>query len=330
MNLPVSTPLGVPSTDSMPTPSTRQWDVVAMGEAMVEYNQHDATQPRHFLQGFGGDTSNFLVAAARQGSRVAYLSTLGNDGHAALLRQMWSEEGIDHRAVATHPHAPTGVYFVRHTEAGHQFEFLRKGSAASLMHPGEADLSVLSATRAFHFSAISLAISASACDAALTAAQHAREHGALVSFDTNLRKSLWPLARARAMCREAMSLCDICLPSWDDITELTGLSEPEAILDHCLSLGAKVVALKMGAQGAWVAQPGSRLRVPAFKVNAVDATGAGDTFGGAFVSQWLRRPDPWEAGRYAAAAAALSTQGYGAVHPIPHRAAVERLVQAAS
>ncbi|WP_396435052.1 sugar kinase [Limnohabitans sp.] len=299
-----------------------------MGEALVEYNQNERTQQRHFLQGFGGDTSNFLVAAARQGSRVAYLSALGSDGHANLLRQMWTDEGVCHEAVATHPQAPTGVYFVRHTHAGHQFDFLRGGSAASLMRPGALDCSLLSATRAFHFSGISMAISATACDAVLLAAQQAREHGALVSFDTNLRKSLWPLARARAMSREAMALCDICLPSWDDITELTGLSEPQAILDHCLGLGAKVVALKMGAQGAWVAQPGARLYIPAFKVDAVDATGAGDTFGGVFVSQWLRQPDLREAGRYACAAAALSTQGYGAIHPIPHRQQVQHLLQA--
>jgi 2-dehydro-3-deoxygluconokinase len=330
MSLPVAKPLDAAPTVPSPHSPNRTCDIVAMGEAMVEYNQNDPAQPRHFLQGFGGDTSNFLVAAARQGSRVAYVSALGDDGHAAQLRQLWTAEGIDHSAVATHPQAPTGVYFVRHTDAGHQFDFLRSGSAASLLRPGALDLSVLATTRAFHFSGISLAVSASACDAVLEAAQQARAHGALVSFDTNLRKSLWPVARARALSREAMGLCDICLPSWDDITELTGLSEPQAILDHCLSLGAKVVALKMGAQGVWIAQQGTRLHVPAFKVNAVDATGAGDAFGGAFVSQWLRHPDLLHAGRYAAAAAALSTQGYGAVHPIPNRAAVERLLSSNS
>ena len=111
--------------------------------------------------------------------------------------------------------------------------------------------------------------------------------------------------------------CDICLPSYDDIVAITGLSDPDALVDHCLRLGAKVVALKLGEQGALVADAQQRHRIAPHPCRPVDATGAGDTFGGAFVHRFLQGDSLAQAGRYAAVAAALSTQGYGAVAPIP-------------
>ena len=102
------------------------------------------------------------------------------------------------------------------------------------------------------------------------------------------------------------------------------LKEPERIVDHCLRLGAKTVALKLGAQGALVADAGQSHRIPAHPCTPVDATGAGDTFGGAFVARRVAGDDLLAAGRYAVVAAALSTEGYGAVDPIPHREVVRR------
>ena len=103
---------------------------------------------------------------------------------------------------------------------------------------------------------------------------------------------------------------------------LTGLAEPDAIVDHCLGLGAKIVALKLGAEGALVADATQRFRIAPHPCQAVDATGAGDTFGGAFVARLLAGDAIESAGRYAGAAAALSTEGFGAVEPIPMAARV--------
>ena len=122
---------------------------------------------------------------------------------------------------------------------------------------------------------------------------------------------------------EAMKRADIALPSLDDSIILTGLHEPDAIVDFYLRLGPSIVALKMGADGALVATAQERRRLPGHTVEAVDATGAGDTFDGAFLTRLLAGDSPFDAARYANAAAALSTTGYGAVAPIPTRRAVE-------
>ncbi|WP_310730160.1 sugar kinase, partial [Burkholderia pseudomultivorans] len=210
---------------------------------------------------------------------------------------------------------------------GHQFDYLRAGSAASRYAAADLPLDALAAAKAVHLSGISLAISTSACDAAFAAIDHARSRGAKVSFDTNLRLKLWPLPRARAVMREALRQTDICLPSWDDVTALTGADDRDAIVDAMLEHGPQVVALKLGKEGAYVATPHERRVVPGFAVEAVDATGAGDCFGGAFVARIVAGDDPFAAARYANAAAALSTTGYGAVAPIPRSDAVARLMQ---
>lgn len=301
-------------------------EILALGEAMIEFNQSQPGRPE-FLQGFGGDTSNFCIAAARQGASTGFVSAIGDDPFGRLLAGMWQAERVDTTYVRIDRTAPTGVYFVTHGADGHQFDYLRAGSAASRYAAADLPLDALAAAKAVHLSGISLAISTSACDAAFAAIDHARRHGAKVSFDTNLRLKLWPLPRARAVMREALRQTDICLPSWDDVTALTGANDRDAIVDAMLEHGPQVVALKLGKEGAYVATPNERRVVPGFTVEAVDATGAGDCFGGAFVARIVAGDDPFAAARYANAAAALSTTGYGAVAPIPHRDAVARLMQ---
>jgi len=292
-------------------------DILALGEPMVEFNQTGDAQGRLYLQGFGGDTSNFAIAAARQGARVGVVSAIGDDPYGRMLRELWTREGVDHAAVRTDPSAYTAIYFVTHDAGGHHFSFFRGGSAASRYAAADLPRSRIEAARVLHLSGISLAISAGACDAAYAAVGIARAAGVLVSFDTNLRLKLWSIDRARAVMTDMIRHCDICLPSLEDIVAITGLNNTDALVDHCLDLGAGVVALKLGERGAVVADAAQRHHIAAFPCRAVDATGAGDTFGGAFVARLVAGDDLVSAGRYAAAAAAMSTEGYGAVDPIP-------------
>jgi 2-dehydro-3-deoxygluconokinase len=318
------------SAEASPRPSTPRSPpaILAYGEAMVEYNQVKGGDGRAYLQGFGGDTSNFLIAAARQGAACGYLSALGADAAGQSLRALWDEEGVDHTHVMENETAPTGLYFVTHGAAGHAFSFARKGSAASLYRPADVPDEAIRVAKVLHLSGISLAISESACDAAYTMVEAARAAGVRISFDTNLRLKLWSIHRARAIMRDMLTLTDIALPSYDDVAAITGLEAPEAIVDHLLTLGAKIVALKLGAEGALLADAHRRVRIPPHPCQPLDATGAGDCFGGAFIAR-LVLGDDWEAaGLYAAVAAALSTQGYGAVAPIPRAEAVHAAMRA--
>jgi len=231
---------------------------------------------------------------------------------------LWKAEGIDVSTVRQIADAPTAVYFVTHGADGHAFSYFRKGSAASKMTPEELPYAALKSAKMLHVSGISQAISDSAADTVFAAIDTVRDAGGQVSYDTNLRLKLWPLDRARAITHAAMAHCQIALPGMDDAEHLTGLKDPDKIADFYLSLGAETVALTLGPDGTLVATQSERQRIKGRQVKVVDATAAGDTFDGAFLARIVAGDTPFDAARYANAAAALSTRGYGAVAPMPH------------
>ncbi len=305
-------------------------DIVAIGEPMIEFNQARSNDAATYLQGYGGDTSNMVIAAARLGARAGYVTRLGDDAFGRLLLDLWAGEGVDISGVAIDEDAATGVYFVTHGAAGHAFSYLRAGSAASRMQPSNLPDAVLRGARLVHASGISQAISASACDAVFAAMEDARSHGALVTYDPNLRLKLWSLPRARAVIMATLGMCDWCLPSQDDATLLFPDAGPEAVVEACHRAGARGVVLKRGAAGCLVSDGRRSETLAAHRVVPVDATGAGDCFDGAFAARLLAGDDAFAAARYANAAAALATTGFGAVAPLPRPQDVERMLATAA
>jgi 2-dehydro-3-deoxygluconokinase len=303
-------------------------DLLCMGEPMLEFNQlpvsADGTQ--HYLEGHGGDTSNAAIAAARQGARVGIVTALGQDMPGDSFIRLWQLEGVGTSCVLRSDRYQTGVYFVTHDAAGHHFLHYRTGSAAAMYATSDVPHEAIKAARMLYVSGISQGISASACDAVFAAIEVAVQHGVKVAYDTNYRPRLWPAARAAAVMHAAMAHADYAMPGLEDVTTLTGLTDPDAMLDFYLKLGVRVVVLKMGADGAYLGTADGRQRIPPHKVEAVDATGAGDTFCGSFLARILAGDEPQAAAHYAGVAAALKCLGYGAVGPIPRAAEVQAVL----
>jgi 2-dehydro-3-deoxygluconokinase len=301
-------------------------DIVALGEPMIEFNQQDPKRPLDYRLGYGGDTSNFAVSAARQGARVGYITRIGRDAFGEMLLALWREEGVDATGVAIDDNASTGIYFVTHSAVGHAFTYYRAGSAASRMRPADVPIDLIERAKYLHVSGISQAISASAGDAVLHAIERARAVGVQIAYDPNLRLKLWDRERAKAVICATAARSDHFLPSLDDARTLSGLTESDAIYDWCLELGAKAVTLKLGPDGAITGNAEKRQRIPGHKVDCIDATGAGDCFDGAFVARLAAGDSMLDAARYANAAAALTTTGYTAIAPIPRPPAVRELL----
>lgn len=305
-------------------------DLVCLGEPLLELNQQgpQAAGGRLYREGYGGDASNVAIAAARQGARAGFLSAVGDDPAGTGFLALWRSEGVDAAAVRVDPAHPTGLYFVSHDDAGHHFSYRRAGSAASRYRLDPEGRAAIARASIVFASGISLGLSEAAADTVFEAMALARAGGGRVAFDTNYRPKLWPKTRAAALIEHAMRGADIALPGLEDAELLLDLSDPDRIVDRCLSLGPTLVVLKMGADGCLLATPERRERVAAFPCRPVDATGAGDTFCGSFLAEIARGASPAEAARYAACAAALSTAGYGAVPPIPRREAVLEALRA--
>ena len=289
---------------------------------MIEFNQ---TRPgeRAYLQGFGGDSSNMIIAAARSGAATAYVTRVGDDEFGRMLLDLWTKERVSTRGVMIDRQAPTGAYFVHHGPQGHAFSYLRAGSAASRLTPADLPEFIESA-RFVHASGISMAISASAANTVLAAFRKAKGE---IAFDANLRLKLWPLERAREMIGAAAAMADYFFPSIEDARALSGVESPEANLDWAHRLGAKVVFLKLGADGVLVSDGTKQEEISGIKIKAVDATGAGDCFCGATLARLAAGDSIWDAARYANAAAALATTGFGAVDPLPRPEAVRAVLE---
>ncbi len=295
-------------------------DILALGEAMVEFMEIPEGAPRRlYQQGFGGDTSNTIIAAARQGARTGYITAVGGDAFGQDLTALWQAEGVATSAVKVSPRDPTGVYFVKPHASGRSFSYARRGSAASLYRPEDLPEDLIGRAKVLHSSALSQAISPTMRAAVRRAAELAKSSGTLFSYDTNLRLNLWSLEEAKTAIEDILPLADIIFPSDDEAELLTGLSHPDALLDHYLGYGARVVALKRGAEGVIVATPDARFAVPAAPSAPVDSTGAGDSFAGAFLAYYVETGDAALAGQRAARVAAGTVSGFGAVDPIPRR-----------
>ena len=305
--------------------------IVSIGEPLIEFNRPKEGDGRTWLQGFGGDSQNVAIAAVRQGASAGYLTSLGQDWMGDAFLDLWKSEGVDASKVTRHPTAPTGVSFVTHGPAGHKFDYLRKGSAASLMTPDDLPKDYIAGARFLHVSAIGQAISADAPrrvrprdrDRARRRREGLVRHqpapAPVGPRDGAAGRSTPPSQAATSPCRASTIR-----------SSSPASTRPDEIADFYLELGAPMVALKMGSDGALLACPDKRIRIAPHRVQSVDATGAGDTFDGAFLARLLEGDDPETAARYANVAAALSTTGYGAVTPIPRKDAVMAALKAQS
>lgn len=300
-------------------------ELVCMGEPMLELNAQppDAAGRRLYLEGFGGDTSNAAIAAARQGASVAYATAIGRDDAGERFLALWRAEGVDVGAVRIDATRPTALYLVSHGTQGHSFHFYRTGSAASAYGPSDVPEAMIAKSRMFYASGISQGISDSAADAVLHAIAIARHNHVRVAIGTNYRPRLWPRARAAALTHAAVRQAEIAFTSTEDAAALAGIGDAAAAADFYRGLGPAIVVVTMGAAGALLAEGDKRTNIPALPGPVVDATGAGDAFAGAFLARLLAGDEAQAAARYASAAAGLKVRGYGAVAPIPRTAEVE-------
>ncbi len=153
-----------------------------------------------------------------------------------------------------------------------------------------------------------------------------RKAGVAISYDTNFRPKLWSADKARRAVERTAAHAAILKTSMEDAAALLQLRDPEATARHFIALGSKTVIVTLGGDGVLVAAAARSAMIPGFRVDAVDATGAGDAFTGALLAELARGEELFAACRFANAAAALSTLGYGAIAPLPRRDDVMRFL----
>ena len=315
--------------------------ILGIGEALVEFTritddtpnlktdkntpETETTRPI-YRQGFGGDTSNAIIAAARQGASTGYLSAVGGDPFGEELLELWKRENVSVAYVKVNPTDPTGVYFVQPHASGRSFSYARRGSAASLYSNKELPQQAIRDAQALHASALSTAISISMREAVADAFSIAKSSDTLVSFDTNLRLNMWDIDTAVSTIEALLPKVDVVFPSDEEARQISGRTEDNDLIDYFLEFGCQMVALTRGEKGAVIATAEDRFEVAPAKCVAVDSTAAGDSFAGSFLAYYLETGDRRVAAECAAVTAAITVSALGAIDAIPDRKVVsERL-----
>lgn len=307
--------------------TTTSLDVITLGETMVSFAAHEAgplDAAATFTKIVAGAETNVGVGLARLGLKVAWLSRLGDDSFGRYIRRALEAEGIDCSAVATDTTRPTGFMLKSRALEGQDpvVEYFRRGSAASALSTADFDASRFLSARHLHVTGITPALSASCAELVEHAMKAMRAAGRTVSFDPNLRPKLWPGREAMAAHLNRLAgLADWVLPGIAEGRTLTGLDTPEDIAAFYLDRGARAVAVKLGAEGAyWRSAEGSG-RVPGVRVtHIVDTVGAGDAFAAGAISGRLEGLDWPQALARANWVGAQVIQVVGDMDGLPRRA----------
>jgi sugar/nucleoside kinase (ribokinase family) len=307
-----------------------RFDVALFGEMMMLLVA-DRPGPLQDVPSFhkrtAGAETNVAIGLARLGLRVAWGSRLGTDSMGRYLLAEMQREGVDCSHVACDPAQRTGFQFKGRVTDGSDppVEYHRKGSAASLMTPDDVDADWLRGARHLHATGVFPAISASARAAAHKTFEVMRAAGRTISFDPNLRPTLW--ASPQEMRREINAFAcqaDWVLPGLEEGRFLTGQDTPEAIAGFYRERGAKLVAVKLGPDGAYFDSEQGSGRVPGFPVEeVVDTVGAGDGFAVGVVSALLEGRSIADAVRRGAWIGARAVQVLGDTEGLPTRAELE-------
>ncbi len=318
--------------------------LVCLGEALIDLFPIDTYRclgdGQVFRAAAGGAPANVAVGVARLGVPSALIGKVGADPFGAALRELLRTEGVDVRALREQSGTRTALAFVDpEGPNGHRFFFYRHATADTLLGPADIDLALLANARIFHFGSVSLSVEPSR-STTLAAARQARDLGALVSFDPNVRLDVWRSeAEARDAITQAVSLAHVVKLSSDEIDLVCGTSDPILAAKSLVAAGPSLAVVTLGAAGCAFASRGTSASLPAPAVEELDPTGAGDAFVAGLLAGLLRTPAALDALirpglavylepvlRFAGAAGALATTQYGAIPGLPTLAQVENLL----
>lgn len=305
-------------------------DVVTFGEAMlllVADRPGPIEDAESFVKRTAGAETNVAIGLARLGLGVGWVSRLGTDSMGRYLLQAMRREGIDCSHVVSDPTQRTGLQFKGRVAGGGDppVEYHRKGSAASLMQPDQIDVPWLTAARHLHATGVFAALSDGCLATARRSIELMRAAGRTVSFDPNLRPTLWSSPEhMRETINGLAALADWVLPGIEEGRLLTGADSAEGIARFYRDRGARLVVVKLGPDGAYFDGEAGCGRVAGYPVaQVVDTVGAGDGFAVGVVSALLEGRSVADAVRRGAWIGARAVQVLGDTEGLPTRAQLE-------
>ena len=307
-------------------------DVVCLGEIMVQFNAVTRGPLRNvqlFEKHAAGAEGNVAIGVSRLGRSSGIISRVGHDEFGQFLIGTLRAEEVDTSHITIDPESPTASFFI---QRGHPIPnkseafYYRKGSAASKLSTNDIDSAYITSSKLFHVTGVTPALSQTAKDATLKAAEVAKRAHVKFSLDTNIRLKLWSEDAARSTLLPLCERADILFTSCADARIILNQDTPERIASTFHQRGVKTVVVKLGEKGAFASSAGEKVTVPAVSTYVEDPTGAGDSFAAAFLATQLEGWKLNESLRAAAATAALVVGVRGDYENIPNMEGLQTLL----
>ncbi len=303
--------------------------IVSLGELLIDFVALEAGVEVGDASGFekkpGGAPANVAVAVAKLGQPSIFLGQVGDDPFGHHLESVLRAEGVNTRGLRFSSEARTALAFVSLRADGERsFVFYRHPSADMIMRPEDVAFDLIDGQDIFHFGSLTLIVEPGR-SATLAAVDYARARGLTISYDPNLRMSLWKdEATARAGLLSGLDYAHIVKVSDEELEFLTGGHDPTALWRD----GMRLIVVTHGAGGATLYARDEVIAAPGFRVSTVDTTGAGDGFVAGLLVGLIEEMALPDCLRFANAVGAITTTARGAIPALPRRAQVEAFLKA--
>ncbi len=315
-----------------------RFDVVALGELLIDFTENGISGQGNpiYEANPGGAPCNVLSMLTKAGRKTAFIGKVGQDIFGNRLKETLQEAGIDISNLIMDENVRTTLAFVETLPDGDRnFSFYRNPGADMMLREEELSESLLKNTEIFHFGTLSMTHE-DVRQATKRAVQIAKESGAVISFDPNLRPPLWKtLDEAKEQTAYGLSQCDILKISYNEIQWFTGEEDFDAGIRKLKDqYEIPLILLSMGKTGSRAYYKDLRVEAaPFLQENTIETTGAGDTFGGCCLHHILKyglnnlnEERLKQMLTFANGAASIITTRKGALRVMPELDEVEKLI----
>jgi sugar/nucleoside kinase (ribokinase family) len=292
-------------------------DVVTLGEILVEIMRTKRDVPHNVVGEYvgpypSGAPAIFADACARLGLRCGLIGVVGDDDFGQLAVTRLERDGVDISYVKIKKNYTTGTAFVMYNSSGaRKFIFHMRHAAAGQLSPHYVNVEYISKARVLHVMGSTLAINRRNYKTCFRAVEFAKKAGITITFDPNLRPELLDARAIRELCKPFLEASNIVMLSQEEARTLTEIRNPIEAAKKLLEFGPKIVAIKMGDKGSIALTREKIIIEPAFEVNEIDPTGAGDVYDAALVVELLKGSPLEKVIKFANAAGAIKVTRFG-------------------
>jgi len=292
-------------------------DVLTVGEVLVEFVKGRKDSPHHEIGQYRGPFPSgapaiFADAAARLGLGAGIIGATGTDDFGEVVRDRLAKDGVDTSHLKLVEGYTTGIAFVMYYSSGERhFVFHLKQSAAAQVGPDDIDEDFVKSFKVLHIMGSALTLGEGMREACYKAVRIANGSGAMISYDPNLRSELLSSELIAKISEPFLRTAELVMPSRDELLDLTGEKTVDKAAEKVIEMGAKCVVVKLGAGGSLAVTKDLSVLEPAYEVEEVDPTGAGDAFDAGFINEYVKGKPLRDALRFGNAVGGLKVLNVG-------------------